>query len=199
MRQKYSIVLLFTGIIVALLPLSSLSFTVSPKKLMPALLDERSYFSVDDVARFMVSEDSTVRLIDLRSPEEFSQLNIPGSINIPYKRIFDKSSAIFLEGDMKKIFYSDGDVNSNYAFVIASGLKYKNIYVMKGGLNEWFRTVMNSSFSGDRITARENALFQNRLRARKMFVEINSLPNSLKIKYLEAKHSAVKKLDGGCE
>jgi hypothetical protein len=33
---------------------------------------------------------------------------------------------------------------------------------MKGGLNEWFNTVMNSSFTGDKISARENALFETR-------------------------------------
>ena len=38
---------------------------------------------------------------------------------------------------------------------------------MKGGLNEWFNTVMNSSFTGERISARENALFETRTRAKK--------------------------------
>ena len=37
------------------------------------------------------------------------------------------------------------------------------------------------------------------LRAGKLFTDINSLPDSLKIKYIEAKHFAAKKLDGGCE
>ena len=59
--------------------------------------------------------------------------------------------------------------------------------------------VMNSSFTGDKISARENALFETRMKARKMFTEINSLPDSLKKKFLEAKHIAAKKLDGGCE
>ena len=70
---------------------------------------------------------------------------------------------------------------------------------MKGGLNEWFNSVMNSNFTGERISARENALFETRRRARKMFTEINSLPDSLKLKFIEAKHIASKKLDGGCE
>lgn len=75
----------------------------------------------------------------------------------------------------------------------------ENIYVMKGGLNEWFNTVMNSSFTGDSISARENALFETRTRARKLFAEINSLPDSLKLKFIKAKHTTAKKLDGGCE
>jgi hypothetical protein len=70
---------------------------------------------------------------------------------------------------------------------------------MKGGLNEWFSTVMNSSFIGEKITARENALFETRTRAKKMFTEMNSLPDSLKLKFIRSNHIATKKLDGGCE
>jgi hypothetical protein len=58
---------------------------------------------------------------------------------------------------------------------------------------------MNSSFSGERISARENALFETRTRAKKLFAEMNSLPDSLKMKYVNSKHLAAKKLDGGCE
>jgi len=69
---------------------------------------------------------------------------------------------------------------------------------MKGGLNEWFKTVMLSQYSGDKITATENALFENRLNARKAFTQINSLPDSLKTKFFNAKRLMQSKLDGGC-
>ena len=200
-REKITAGLLCLGFILALLPLSAnRSFIVSPQKLLPEILDKKTYFTVDQVARFIVSEDTTVQIIDLRSPEEFMYVNIPGSINVPYDKLLDNDPGSFLNnGNIKNIFYSNGDIDSNYALVVASGLNYKNIYVLKGGLNEWFDTVMNSSFTGERISARENALFETRTRARKMFTEINSLPDSLKLKFIEAKHIAIKKLDGGCE
>jgi hypothetical protein len=58
---------------------------------------------------------------------------------------------------------------------------------------------MNSNFTGEKISARENALFETRFRARKIFTDINSLPDSLKTKYFEARQIAATKLDGGCE
>jgi hypothetical protein len=58
---------------------------------------------------------------------------------------------------------------------------------------------MNSSFSGDRISARENAIFEIRTKAKKLFAEINSLPDSLKLQFIESKKLEAKKLDGGCE
>lgn len=200
-RNKFSVVLLCLGIILAVLPLTgNRSFTVKPNKLLSEAVDERSYISVDQVARLLVSEDTSIQLIDLRSQEEFKALNIPGSINVPYKDFLNNDPGSFLgNGNLITILYSNGDFDSNSAFIIAGGMNYRNIYVMKGGLNEWFNKVMNSSFKGDRITARENALFETRSRARKLFTEMNSLPDSLKKKFIENKHLTARKLDGGCE
>jgi rhodanese-related sulfurtransferase len=200
-REKISVILMCLGIILALLPLTgSRSFIVKPQKVLAEALDEKSWFTVDQVARFVTSEDTSVLLIDLRSPAEFSELNIPGSVNIPYGQFIDIApGTIPGTGNMKNILYSNGDIDANNAYVIAKGLKINNIYVMKGGLNEWFNTVINSRFTGERISARENALYENRKKAAIMFSEINSLPDSLKRRYYEARLVAAKKLDGGCE
>jgi rhodanese-related sulfurtransferase len=200
-REKFSVCLLSVGLILALLPLSgSRSFIAKPQKLLSEVLDNGNNFTVDQVARFIVSEDSSVQIIDLRSPEEFRAENIPGSVNVPYAKFLDNDpGSILNNGKTRNIFYSNGDFDANYALAIAKGLKYNNVYVMRGGLNEWFHTVMNSSFAGERISARENALFETRTRAKKMFNDMNSLPDSLKLKYVSLKHLAAKKLDGGCE
>ena len=200
-REKFSVGLLCMGMILALLPLSgSRSFTVKPQILLSEVLDDNTYLTVDQVAKFIVSEDSSVQIIDLRTPEEFRTVNIPGSINIPYSKLLDNDPGNILNnGKTINIFYSNGDFNSNYSLVISKGLNLKNTFVMKGGLNEWFKTVMNGNFSGERISARENALFEARTRAKKMFTEMNSLPDSLKLRFKQSKLLAAKKLDGGCE
>jgi rhodanese-related sulfurtransferase len=200
-REKYSVVLICLGFILALLPLSgNRSFIVKPQKLLDQIVDEKSYFTVDQVARFVVSEDSSIQIIDLRSPEEFRSFNIPGSINLPYKEFINSDPASILNNPTKRyILYSNGDFDSNYALVFAKGMKQNNVFVMKGGLNEWFNKVMNSSFTGESISARENALFETRTKAAKLFTEINSLPDSLKTKFYDAKHLSATKLDGGCE
>jgi rhodanese-related sulfurtransferase len=200
-RMKLSVVLLCLGLILAFLPRSgNSSFSIRPKNLLSELLDNSTYFSVDQVARFVVEEDSTVQIIDLRTPEEFREANVPGSINIPYKTLIDRNPASILNnGKTRNIFYSNGDFDSNYALAISRGLNIKNTYVMKGGLNEWYNTIINSSFTGEKITARENSLFETRTRAKKMFSEMNSLPDSLKSKFFQTKHLTAKKLDGGCE
>ena len=83
--------------------------------------------------------------------------------------------------------------------VYARGMGYKNSYVMEGGLSEWFNTVMESKFTGDRISARENALFETRTKAAQLFTEFNSMPDSLKAVFMAVEQFSAKKLDGGCE
>jgi len=184
----------------AFLPLSGkYSFHGKPDRLVTALLDEQSFFTPDQVARFVVTEDSTVQLIDLRTPGEFKAFSIPGSINLPYGDLLSSDLESYLNRGVRNIFYANGDYQANYAFVIAKGLGFDNSYVMKGGLNSWYEVVMNSEFRGEKITARENALFETRTKARKMFTEINSMPDGLKSKYSEAREIERKKLDGGCE
>jgi rhodanese-related sulfurtransferase len=176
------------------------SFVEEPEELAHDLSEPDAYLPVDRVARFVVSEDSTVQLIDLRDSLEFMRLNIPGAMNIPLERFFKMKPETFLfNKDVKYIFYSNGDIKSSYALSLARGLGYSNCFAVEGGLNSWFEIIMNSSFTGDIIGPRENAKYENRLRARRFFTEINSLPDSLKLQYAESRRQAEKNLDGGCE
>ncbi len=200
-REKFSVGLLSVGLILALLPLSgSRSFNVKPQVLISEILSDTAYFTADQVARFVVSEDSSVQLIDLRTPEEFRVMNIPGSINIPYSGFLDNDPGLILNnGKARNIFYSNGDLDAGYALAIARGLNIKNTYAMIGGLNSWYASVMNSTFTGGTISARENALFETRVKAKRLFTEVNSLPDSLKLNFIKSVHMTAKKLDGGCE
>ncbi|MFO7370796.1 MAG: rhodanese-like domain-containing protein [Bacteroidales bacterium] len=199
-RVTLSMILILLGAILAFLPSSgSYSFRGKPEIVLAAALDADSYVTVDQVARLLVNEDSTYQLIDLRSPEEFQAASIPDAINIPYNELFSTHLESYLNRNVRNIFYANGDYVANYALVVAEGLGFKDNQVMKGGLNEWYDVVMNSRFIGDKISARENALFEIRTKARKQFTDLNSLPDSLKARYRESKEIQRKKLDGGCE
>lgn len=200
-RIKYSVLLVGVGIILAFLPFNAAkSLQLKPTELLSESNSQEHSFSVDQVARFMNNEDSTVQLIDLRSAVQFSECNIPGSINIPFPDLLNPLwDPTLNQKDVKNIFYGNGDQTASYAWTIITGLGHPNNFIMKGGLNEWFKTVMLTQFSGERITPAENALFETRGNARKTFTQINSLPDSLKTQFFNAKRLTQSKLDGGCE
>ena len=200
-RIKISLLLAGVGLILAFLPFNAAkSFQLKPTELLEISSNSDIYFSVDEVARFVNNEDTTIQLIDLRSTSEFMESNIPGSINIPFDDLLNPNWEGYLNQDkVRNVYYANGDETANKAWTIVSGLGYPNSFVMKGGMNEWYLTVMLSEFKGERITPRENALFENRYKARRTFTQINSLPDSLKMQYLEAKRLEESQLDGGCE
>jgi rhodanese-related sulfurtransferase len=200
-RQIISVVLLLLSGLLAFMPLSGkYMLRAMPDRLLPEVLDEATGFTVDQVARFVITQDSTVQLMDLRTPQEFKEFNIPGSVSLPYDEfLVIDPEPYFKQTNLRCILYSNGDMDANYALVLARGLGYKNCFVMKGGLNAWYEVIMNSEFTGDKISARENALFETRMKARRMFIEVNSLPDSLKLQYIASKRFDPKKLDGGCE
>lgn len=200
MRKEISIVLALVGFVLVLLPgVGGYSFKVRPNDLVQQSMNKETYLSVDKVATLLNNEDESLQLIDLRPQSEFERFNIPGSINIPYSEFFNRRPETWLYNpEARYVFYSNDGLNALYAMVLAKGLGYSNSFVMEGGLNEWFDKVMNSTYKGERITPRENALFENRMKAREVFTEINSLPDSLKQQYAEAKRQAERQLDGGC-
>jgi 3-mercaptopyruvate sulfurtransferase SseA len=199
-RIKITVLLVGLGILLAFMPNpSSKTFKLKPDELLAKSATNEIYFSVDEVARFVNSEDSTIQLIDLRSAEEFRKCNIPGSVNIPFEELLNQNYAVYLnQKNVSIVFYGNGDQLANMAWTIATGLGYENSFVIKGGLNEWYKTVMLTRFEGETITPRENALFENRYKVRDIFNQINSLPDSLKTKFFDAKRLQQKKLDGGC-
>lgn len=200
-RIKITVLLVGLGILLAFMPdPSKKTFRLKPDELVAEISSEKEYFTVDEIARFVNNEDSTILLIDLRNEEEFRKCNIPGSVNIPFRDLLKPAwNGVLNENETKKIFYSNHDYYSNLARTIITGLGTGNCYVMKGGMNEWFKTVMLSRFEGETITPRENALFENRYKARDIFTQINSLPDSLKTIFFDARLLQQKKLDGGCE
>lgn len=200
-RIKYSVLLVGIGLIIAFLPFNTTeTFKVKSNWLLSRSASGDIYYSVDQVARMMNNEDSTVQIIDLRSTTQFKECNIPGSINIPYSDLLNPIwEGTLNQRRIKKILYGNDDQTSTYAWTILSGLGYQNNFIMKGGLNEWFRTILYSKFDGQKISPVENALFENRYNARRTFTQINSLPDNLKTKFFSSKRLKQSKLDGGCE
>jgi rhodanese-related sulfurtransferase len=199
-RNKITLLLVASSAILAFIPTpGKYSLHGGSENLLSIATGVDNYLSPDQIAKAVVTNDSTLQLIDLSSNEEYEAFSIPGAINIPYRNFLETDLDGLLNNGLKNIFISSDDYQANYAFILSQGLGYPNCGVMKGGLKEWMNTIMNSSFSGDRITARENALFETRYAVRDMINEYHNLPDSIKLKYHATKEIERKKLDGGCE
>lgn len=94
-----------------------------------------NYIDIDykDVKEIL-KEDRKALLIDVRSEQEFEEGHLEGSINIPiyelkenYKKISEASAIIV---------YCQSGIRSRKAIKILKEKGFKNIYELKGGLDE---------------------------------------------------------------
>ncbi len=102
------------------------------------------YYTADQIADYIVQKDPSIQLIDLRPKDEFETYHLPGAINIPLSDILADEWLEYLDQDVRtNVFYSNGTVISNQAWLICTQRGFKNNYVLQGGLNYWAEAIIN--------------------------------------------------------
>ncbi len=146
----FSFILLALPSLLLIIPDNSTSSELKPELLLKELNDETRFVSTDFVAEKIINGDRHIILIDVRSPEEYNKFKLKNAINIPLSNLLDKdeNGDLLWEGILNhevntNIFYSNGSVYANQAWMLARRLNFKNNYVMEGGLNKWVETIMH--------------------------------------------------------
>lgn len=143
------------GLIIAAVPQNTTRpYKLTATELLGEVNTRTQYITPDVVADMIVKKDPTLQLIDVRSQDEFEKFSLPGAINVPLSDFLADKWQDVLNQDVKmNVFYSNGTVQANEAWMITRQLGYKNDYVLEGGLNYWFEAILNpqkpSSTSSD--------------------------------------------------
>lgn len=117
---------------------------IKPELLLNKVISPERYISTDEIASAIINQDPSYLLIDVRDSIEYEKYSIPNAINIPLEKILDPESDLYLNQDAYNVvFFSNEDFYANEAWIICTRLKYKNLRVMKGGINQWFNTIIN--------------------------------------------------------
>jgi sulfur-carrier protein adenylyltransferase/sulfurtransferase len=144
-RVILALVTISLGLLIAAVPPN----TTRPYKLTAQqLLDEvntrTQYIAPETVADMIIKKDPSLQLIDVRSKDEFDNYHLENSVNIPLTDLLSDEYVDMLDQEIKmNIFYSNGSLQANEAWLITRQLGYANNYVLEGGLNYWFKTIMN--------------------------------------------------------
>jgi len=161
------------------------------------------FLSSDEIAKRIIEGDPMVFLVDVRAVEEYNNYSLPGSINIPLKDLLLDDWAGYLDQDIVDvIFYSNDDVFSEEAWALCKQQGFKNIYVLDGGLNTWFETIMQPKEPGELASTAEFDLFSFRTGASIYFgsgstaVAVEAKP--VKKKTIPVKKKAKREAEGGC-
>jgi rhodanese-related sulfurtransferase len=133
------------GLIIAAVPQNKTKpYKLTADELLGEVNTRTQYVTPDAVADMIVKKDPTLRLIDVRNQDEFEKYSLPGAINIPATDLLSEQYTDILDQDVKmNIFYSNGTLTANEAWMITRQLGYNNNFVLEGGLNYWFEAIMN--------------------------------------------------------
>lgn len=144
-RVIWSIGAIGMGLIIAAVPENTTHpYKLTSDQLLEEVRGRQQFFSPDELADKLVNKDPTIQLIDVRDPDEFDKYSLPGAINIPLSDLLNTQWTDILNQDIKmNIFYSNGTVQANEAWMITRQLGYENNYILEGGLNYWVETIMN--------------------------------------------------------
>ncbi len=200
----------FTGLalLLVLLPEKHASKELKPEQLLLEINDNTRYVSTDEVAEKLIYGDAYTQLIDVRSAEAYKKFHLKGALNIPLDSILNKDEnggfeyEDILNQDIKtNVFYSNGTVYANQAWVLLRRLNYKNNYVMKGGLNRWIETIIKPVRPPITATQKEFDLYNFRKAASMFFgggtaVSVSS-ENTAPVPVIKKK-AGKKEEEGGC-
>jgi rhodanese-related sulfurtransferase len=135
----------------------------SPEFMLLEMNDPSRLISTDKMAEKIISKDPILLLVDVRPEAEYNKFTIPGAINIPLEKLLGEEAAQYLSSPvMEKVFFSNDDLYSTQAWMLARRMNYENVYVMEGGLNKWVETILQPAEPAPTASAQEFELFKLR-------------------------------------
>ena len=96
--------------------------------------EQFKYISVEEFNGF---SDDEFELLDVRTLEEFQSGHILGAINIDFFSTDFIDQIIEFDTNLNLILYCRTDNRSSKSANILADNNYKNIYVIKGGIEQW--------------------------------------------------------------
>ena len=117
---------------------------IKPEQLLSNIISPERYISTDILADKLINQDPSYLLIDVRDEESYNTYTLPYAINIPFAKLLDEDSEKYLnQGEYDVVLFSNDNFYADQAWILCNRLDYQNLHVLKGGVNQWFNTVIN--------------------------------------------------------
>ena len=172
---------------------------IKPDKLMWEAVQPTRYVTVDQVAQMIIEGDPTLELVDVRSIKDFDKYSLNNAVNIPFDSLLCPNYQDYLGiEDMNVIFYGNTDIKADQSWVIARRMGYKNIYVLKGGLNAWIDCIIKPQQPDETASLSEFENYEFRKGASAYFTgaKLETSENKSSVKVVRRKKGAA--VAGGC-
>lgn len=196
-----AVFLLILGIGLVVLPDRDFHDEASPRDILSDLRNPSRFISTDKVAEMIIDKDPTLLLVDVRDMYDYFDFSLPEAHSIPLEEILMYDWIDSLAYDQSKIvLFSNSDVLADKAWMILKRENHDNIHVMKGGLNCWFKTIIQPSRPAETAPNEEMDLYEFRRGASIYFtggaapIEANSNAEPVVVK----RKKKTQVIEGGC-
>ena len=181
---------------------------INAQELLSNVISPERYISTDILADKLINQDPSYILIDVRDEASFNTYTLPNAINIPLAKLLEEDSNMYLEQDSYNVvLFSNDNFYADQAWILCSRLDYKNLHVLKGGVNQWYKTIINPTKPSENMPAEAFELFNFR-KAASMYYGV-AYPEQFKSKVVVKKAPPKKKVitvkkkkkapaEGGC-
>lgn len=205
--QFLALLLLILAGLLLFLPKNERQDGISPELFVKNILTTERYISADMLADRMINEDPVLLLVDTRTFEEFQEFSLPNAINIPLSEIFSEELNPYLNQDIYDVvLFSNDNFTAEQAWMLCNRMSYQRLYVLEGGLNAWFETIIHPKAPAQTMSQEDFDLYSFRRAAGSYFGVAN---DTLEIEVKPKKAPPVKKVvtkpkkkkrmpEGGC-
>jgi len=200
-RVILTIIFISFGSIAAMLPKQKISsIQLEADDLLRDIKLRTHLVSTDELADLLINHDPTLLLIDVRDSVEYGKYHLPGAINIPLKELLDEKWLPYVDQLSKhNIFYSNGTILSSEAGILCRQLGFKNNFVLEGGLNAWFATIIKPEHPGSMATSEELDQYARRKAASMYFTGSSAATDQNSAPALPpVPRKKKKRVQGGC-
>ena len=198
--------LLLGGFIAIFLPNTEpFAHVIDETELVYEISKEGRYIATDEIAQAIMENDPSFLLIDIRSEEEYAKYTIDGAINIPFDKVMDKENVDYFNQDIyTTVLFSNGSTLADQTWLRLRSYDYQGNKVLKGGLNEWYKTILNPQKPNDiDLTSKQYDQYLFRKGASIYFTgaQISDTPSKAKKSKKQSKpiiKRKKKEVSGGC-
>jgi len=196
-----AVFLLLLGVGLVILPEREHPDEASPREILSDLNNPSRFISTDKIAEMIIDKDPTLLLVDVRDMYDYLDFSLPEAHSIPLEEIlmYDWVDSLAYENS-KVVLFSNSDIIADRAWVLLKREDHENIHVMKGGLNCWFKTIIQPTRPAETAPNEEMDLYEFRRGASIYFTggaaQIEQESNTEAVVVKRKKKTQV--IEGGC-
>jgi rhodanese-related sulfurtransferase len=119
--------------------------TIDIDELAGVVMREEDHVSAIELAGWIRGRRPGLRVLDVRSLAEYQEYAIPGAEHLP---IADIVRSRFSDDEVL-VLYSQGGAHAAQAWVFLRALGLRQVYFLRGGLQEWMEDLMHPLLAAD--------------------------------------------------